>query len=566
VKQSFYSLLLLLDWRFGSLWARLHGWTFRRGLRLLLMLSFGVILFLTIYRIELYVLGYLMGLPELGKLVIARFLDVAFLLFFFALIVSSAFAAHAVLYRDEELRFLFSLSLSEGVIFVVKFVEVMIYGSWTAVLFAVPFVMAYAAFIEVNWLTFWALFYGLLLPLVLISGCIGMAGVMMARWLQDLIPRRRLLWGLAGAVTVGAVAVLLALVFSASPERKGLSLLFSQMQFGDAAGASLAPHDLMSQGFFSILENRYGEFRRVISTLLGLCALTILLTLDMGKVLYFRSWQAGRVLPMPPPGKGSPGRMPARPLSFLENNYAALVSKDLSSFLRHPAQWSQIFLFAAAWLVYMVSFINLPRFFDLREPFWQILFFYINFGFACYFAALLGARFVFPFVGLEGRAFALLRTTPLGMDSFLWAKFWEAFLPVFLLTGSMVIVGNVVLQIHLGIFLASLISIFLATFMLTALALGSGAAFARFRNGHPAQIANSVGGAFSLFLGLTTATLICVIFAWPTYLYYKFTTFAVIFPLTEWITTTILMVALGITLSLFPMRIGLKALHRDLIL
>jgi hypothetical protein len=59
--------------------------------------------------------------------------------------------------------------------------------------------------------------------------------------------------------------------------------------------------------------------------------------------------------------------------------------------------------------------------------------------------------------------------------------------------------------------------------------------------------------------------LICVIFAWPTYLHYKFTGFHVIFPLTEWITCTILIIALGILLTIFPMKIGLHALHRDLI-
>ncbi|HEX7342939.1 MAG TPA: hypothetical protein VF398_01660, partial [bacterium] len=186
LRQSLWALLLLLDLRFGSFWARLRMIRLRQILRALLMLAFALIVFLIIYRIELFILSYLMGVPELGRLVIARFFEVAFLLLFLTLIVSSAFTALAVLYRDEELRFLFSLPIPEGVIFTVKFVEVLIYSSWTLIMFAAPFLMAYAAFTKVHWLTFWALFYGLMLPLILISGCVGVAGALFVRWLQDL--------------------------------------------------------------------------------------------------------------------------------------------------------------------------------------------------------------------------------------------------------------------------------------------------------------------------------------------------------------------------------------------
>jgi len=565
LRQSLWALLLLLDLRFGSFWARLRMIRLRQILRALLMLAFALIVFLIIYRIELFILSYLMGVPELGRLVIARFFEVAFLLLFLTLIVSSAFTALAVLYRDEELRFLFSLPIPEGVIFTVKFVEVLIYSSWTLIMFAAPFLMAYAAFTKVHWLTFWALFYGLMLPLILISGCVGVAGALFVRWLQDLIPRKRLLGGLIGAVVIACIAIFFLIFFSAHPTRRGFIFLFSQLESGVSSSGSFAPHQLISQGFFSILESRYGELFRIIYTLLGLCALIVLLTLDMGKVLYYRSWQSGRVV-RPPNFRRLPERtVPDRLLASLEPAYAALFRKDFLGLLRHPVQWSQIILFLAFWALYLASFLNLNRFFDLQASFWQMLLFYLNFAFATFFAAVMNARLVFPLVSLEGRAFAMLRSTSLAMENLLWTKLWGAFFPVLFMTGSMIIVGNAVLRVPPGLFMASIIAIFLSSLTMTAMSLSLGAAFSRFGDRHPAQIANTPGGAYCLFLCLTTATLICVIFAWPVYLYYKFTGFYVIFPLTEWISSTILIIALGILLTIFPMKIGQRALYRDLI-
>jgi len=228
-------------------------------------------------------------------------------------------------------------------------------------------------------------------------------------------------------------------------------------------------------------------------------------------------------------------------------------------------QWSQILLFLAFWAIYLASFVNLNRYFDLHSPFWQMLMFFLNFAFATFFAAVMTSRLVFPLISLEGRAFITLRSTALALENLLWVKLWEALIPVFFLTGTIVVVGNIVLRAPLGLFLASVLAIFLASLTLTSMALSLGAAFSRFGDRHPAQIANTPGGAYCLFLCLSTATLICVIFAWPVYLHYKFTGFYVIFPLTEWISSTILIIALGILLTLFPMKIGLRALHRDLI-
>ena len=69
LRQSLWALMLLLDLRFGSLWARLRVLRWHHILRVLFLISLAAIVFFGIYRAELFILAYLMGIPELGKLV-----------------------------------------------------------------------------------------------------------------------------------------------------------------------------------------------------------------------------------------------------------------------------------------------------------------------------------------------------------------------------------------------------------------------------------------------------------------------------------------------------------------
>jgi hypothetical protein len=150
------------------------------------------------------------------------------------------------------------------------------------------------------------------------------------------------------------------------------------------------------------------------------------------------------------------------------------------------------------------------------------------------------------------------------MDSFLWSKFWQSFIPLFLLSGSMLLIGNLILGVHGALIQVSIFCMFVTTFALTALSLGMGAYFANFSGHNPMKIANTPGGILCIFISLVYMVLLTTIFSWPTYLHYKSTLFQVVFPLTEWVTTIILFIGLGIAASLIPMKMGLNALNGDL--
>jgi len=565
VKREFYAFLLLLDLKLSASVTALRNLKAAQIARLLITVAFAIAVAALIYRLNLFIIGYLLGIPELGKLVIARFFEFAFLMFFLALVLSTAFTALATLYRDDELRFLFSLPLSEGAIFTAKYLEIIFSSSWALVALVMPFILAYDVYFKVTWTTHFVLFSGLLLPLVLISGSIGIAAALLLRWLLGATPRRKLLIYSIMVITLFAALFLVITFAGKGPNRKGIAYLFSLLETDKAAAMTIIPHKLIASGLFSILESRYGELQRIILTLLGLCALLMLLTLDMGKVIYYRSYQAGSDRSRSGSKASALGmRLESSLPAWLSPIYAMLFRKDLLEFRRHPLQWGQGLLILAVWAIYLANLLNLHRLFNLHSEFWKMLFFYANFSFACYFAAALAGRFVFPVISLEGPAFWALRSAPLAVESLIWVKFWQAFVLIFCLAGSMVGLGDWILHVHPGLFQVSLLAIFFVCFFMTGFALGMGAIYADFSQRNPARIANSPGAILCVFLTLLFAVLVTTIFAWPTYLHYKFTTFVVVFPLSEWITTTTLIIALGIALTLIPLRMGLRALNADL--
>lgn len=561
---EFKSLRLLLDLKLADLVGSLKSLTFKRFLRILLSIFIAIAIAALVYRFDLFVFSYLMGVPELGRLVIARFFELAFLLFFLVLMISTALTALSMMYRENELSLLLTLPVSHAVLFTVKYLEVILFSSWALVALTVPFIFSYGVYFKVDWPAYFTLFAGLMLPLVLISGSLGVAGALLLRWLLGGVSRRRLFY--YGAAVLG-VTLVVTLIFTFSGQKageRGIAYLFSLIEEDQAQGASLLPHKLISRGFLSILEGRYDLLQRTVMTLLGLAALIVLLTLDMGKVLYYKSWLAGSDRA---PTRGRTSALLR--LSFWKYSgwispvYRALLRKDLLEFRRYPLQWGQAFLLLGFWAIYLLNILNVGQFFDVSGHFWKMLLYYANFCFSCYFAAALAGRFVFPLISLEGQAFWNLKSAPLAMDAFLWSKFWQAFVPLFFLAGTMVAVGNLVLGVDWGLFEVSMLAIFVISFAITALALGLGAVFADFSQRNPMKIANTPGGILCIFISLVFMVLLTTIFAWPTYLHYKFTTFAVVFPLTEWITATILIIALGILATLIPLKLGLKALNGD---
>ncbi len=194
------------------------------------------------------------------------------------------------------------------------------------------------------------------------------------------------------------------------------------------------------------------------------------------------------------------------------------MGKEIRVFFRDSTQWSQLMLLAVLVLVYVYNIKALPLHTGEQVSFLLInVVSFLNLGLAGFVVAAIAARFVFPAMSLEGRMMWLLRSAPLDVKTLFWSKYWVGTVPLLLVALPLIVVTNLVLEVSPFIFALSTGTMVMATFALTALALGFGALFPNYESDNVAEIPTSFGGL--LFMMAATIYLAAVILAeaWPVY-------------------------------------------------
>jgi len=246
-----------------------------------------------------------------------------------------------------------------------------------------------------------------------------------------------------------------------------------------------------------------------------------------------------------------------------EPRFRSLLLKDLRTFLRDTTQWSQLLLLVALVVVYLYNFSVLPANFTFATFYLQNLFSFLNLGLAGFVLAAVAVRFVFTSVSSEGRAFWIIRSSPLTMEKLLWSKFWTALPPLLLLSQVLTIVSNQFLGATLFMTVLSSITILFVTFGIVGLGVGMGAAFPKFKFENVTQIAGSSGGLLYMIAASSFIAAVLFLESIPVYLILSADFRGV--PLTSRaLAASILSLGLVLVLNLFtvalPMRWGRRKL------
>ncbi|MFL6278762.1 MAG: putative ABC transporter permease subunit [Vicinamibacterales bacterium] len=197
-----------------------------------------------------------------------------------------------------------------------------------------------------------------------------------------------------------------------------------------------------------------------------------------------------------------------------------LLLKDAKVFFRDVSQWSQLLLLVALMLLYLYNF----RVLDLdRMPYMsgviKNVYAFVNLGMTGLVMATVAVRFVFPSVSSEGAAFWIVRSAPIGLDDFLWSKFWIGLAPVLVLTEALTVTGNYLLGVDRFLAAIAPAVVLFMSFALVGLATGLGARYPRFAADNASQVAGSYGGiAFMVMAVLFVITIVALV-GWPSSVY-----------------------------------------------
>ena len=456
---------------------------------------------------------------ELGDYLLRLGLSWIFMTFMAFLTFSGIVTALSTFFLSDDLRLLMAAPVTTRRLFYARFARTVVQSSWMVVIFLTPVVLGVGV-IRSAPPVFYITALLTIVPLVIIPVAVGTACSLL---LVNVFPARRArdLLLLMGFLFAGALVMLLRMI---RPEQlmraeslPDLTGFFSTMQ---SPVTPLMPSFWAGEVLFASLKGRWDMLHAgaLWSTALACCVALRVAGERWHFSGYSRSQEAAKARFARFHMIDSAARL--LPLSPVRRQ---LLVKDVKIFLRDIGQWSQLLLLLALVLIYLYNFrvLDLSRI-PYMSGFVKNIYAFVNLATAGFVMATVAVRFVFPMVSVEGKAFWLIRKSPVSMHDFLWSKFWTGLLPVLLFTETLTISANELLDVDPFLKAVAAAAVLLLSFALVGLATGLGARYPRFSADNSSQIAGSYGGVAFMVVAILVVMVLMALVGWPstTYLFY----------------------------------------------
>jgi ABC-2 type transport system permease protein len=450
-----------------------------------------------------WLVGTFYSVEVFGPILTRKLLELLLLSLFAMLLFSNTVTGLSTFYLSEDLELVLSLPVSRAHFHFARLTDTLFQTSWMMAFFGVPLVIAYGSAYHPT-----AIFYALVIVVGLAFALIpASAGVGVASVLVTVFPARRLREVLA-ILGVMMLAGLFLLVRVLRPERlvdpesfESLAAYVAELQ---APIPRLAPPRWASEVLLAVLQGRpfpWVPFGLLLSGAVAITGVSRWVTdavYDQGrsKAQEARSARLARSSVF-----DAFLRVVTRPLS---EEAGAIVVKDLKTFFRDPAQWTQLFILGSILAISLTSVAAFPL--DTFKGPWmgtfRNLLAFLDLGLVGFVMAAVAARFQFTAVSAEGRGFWLVRTGPITAERYLWSKVWPGLVPMLFVGETLAIASTLILGAgNFLVVVAAWLAFWLA-FGLSGIAVGLGAVYADFRLDNAARVA--AGPAGMLFMVIAT--------------------------------------------------------------
>jgi ABC-2 type transport system permease protein len=536
-----------------------------KGIRRIVIALIGAVFWVLIFTISLRVLTYFNRIEMLGDLLAYKLLAMLLVTLFSLLIFSNILSALTKLYLSRDLTLVHTLPLPPHLLFLARWIEASIDSAWMVVLYSMPVLLAYGVVFKAS-LVYYAIMILTIVALAITAAALSSGAVLLAvLWIPA--SRIRTLFLVLGL----ALFILLLLTFRMlRPERLANPEAFTTvMAYLDTLKTPTSLY-LPSTWAFSALHDTLTG-----STVLPFLDLALLFSFAgaIGGVMvwaagryYFRGYAKSQTAPPRPLGKGVlSGRGFQR---WVIGPKSAIALKEVRSFLRDQAQWTQLLLICALVVIYLFNFKALPlEKAPIKTIYLQNLLSFLNVGLASFVLTAIAARFAFPAVSNEGEAIWILHAAPLSLRTFLWVKYSAYLVPLLILTEVLIVVTNILLNVTPFMMAISTATICLMVPGVVSLAVGLGAAYPDFKAETPAQAATGFGGLLFMMLAAIYIGTVLMLEAGPVYTILRagFQERPLMSREQVWIVLNLgLSLAIHLAIILYPMHWGEKRLARVL--
>lgn len=473
--------------------------------------SATIALFLVIYGIAAYALvaaglGFVHKLPLLGPLLTERLVYVLFFFFFVMLVISNATITSISLFRRKEMEWQVALPIPVRGIVMWKTMEGVFLASWGLLILSAPILVALGRVFHAGWLFYTV---GALAMVCLVS-----IAAHLSTWLLLIIVRfaKRWWWYPIGILAVTAFAFVIIRFWSADPENAKagdvVANLNQVLRHTDVCMHPLLPSTWVAESLFASSRGLPTRAAFFLALLFSYGLFGIVLTAKSASAFFYPAWN--RVMTAAPSQRARAAsmawfrratatstRVPIwQQLLGVDRPSAALVLKDVRTFLREPAQWGQTTLIFGLLFFYASNLRRLG--YDLQNPFWIILISHLNLLVCSLALSTLTTRFIFPQISLEGQRMWILGLSPIPLHRILALKLRLSASVIGLLTTTLVLISSLSLSLSWQRIFFFCSAILLLSYGLTALALAIGTLVPNFRETNPAKIVSGFGGTVCL--------------------------------------------------------------------
>jgi ABC-2 type transport system permease protein len=498
-------------------------------------------------------------------------IEYLFSMFFLSLLTMLFFSAgiltYTGLFQSREAAYLLTTPATADRIFAYKFLEAIGFSSWGFLLLGSPMMVAYGINAQAA-PAFYGMFLLYLIAFVMIPGSLGaVAAVLVA----NVFPRSQKL-----VVALGVLVLLsfLAVLGYSAARTPGVALssdwlggLLGRLAFSQHP---LWPSRWMSAGLLASARGDWSAGLFYLMVLTGHGGVAYLAAAVVARDLYRTGYsraQGGRTSRRRTAWYGLDALF-HRLFFFLPHPIRLLILKDLRTFRRDPAQWSQFLIFFGLLAIYFANIRRLS--YDVQSPYWRNLVSFLNLAVTALILSTFTSRFIFPMLSLEGRNFWILGLLPLERAAILWGKFAFSTGISVVATELLVVLSDLMLRMGwmmIGLHMGMVAVLCLG---LSGISVGLGARLPNLKESDPSKIAAGFGGTLNLLVSLVFIFLIVTAMALPCHLYFagqdanELRTFV----LSEerfhfWLGVAILgSLVVGAVGTIAPLRIGIKAFQK----
>ena len=528
--------------------------------KLLLLAIIGSVFWFGLFGISLKVLLHFQGIEDIGDILNYKLLSMMLITAFALLIFSSILTSLSKLYLSRDLLLVHSLPIACHRVFLARWIDSTIDSSWMVIVFSLPVFISFGLVYTAG--PYYYICSGLaLISLALIASALAVAAVTLA---VRLVPASRMksifvFLGILFFVVLYLAVRLLKPELLVDPE-----VFDTVMVYISAIQTPSSPFLPSTWTFDAMKAAATGSVTDSLFHLamsLSCAGALIFGIILMADLLYYNGFSKTQTAQVRLIRNNT---ILEKVTGFLPGPTRAYIVKEIKSFFRDQSQWSQLFLIAALVVIYVYNFKVLPlEKSPIKTVYLQNLLSFLNMGLALFVLTAVAGRFAFPAVSAERDAFWIVRMSPASIGSFLWIKFFVYYLPLLILTETLIIATNLLLNVTPFMMALSTITVFVLVPGIVAMGIGFGAAYPDFKAENPAQTVTSFGGLVFMIFCAGFILLSIVIEAGPVYHIFVAGYRERALTYLEWvwvIGSFAAVLAISVVAVLMPMRFGRKKL------